>query len=83
VPAQVDRECGRLPRLGVGTGGAGRLAVDFAYVSFSVGMTFQVSDTALQRTSFRAAVLRHALLSYLFGAAIIAATINVLASFVG
>ena len=57
--------------------------LDFAYVSFSVGMTFQVSDTALERTAIRATVLRHALLSYLFGAAIIAATINVLASFVG
>lgn len=57
--------------------------LDFAYVAFSVGMTFQVSDTALERTVIRAAVLRHALLSYVFGAAIIAATINVLASFVG
>lgn len=57
--------------------------VDFAYVAFSVGMTFQVSDTALERTVIRATVLRHALLSYVFGAAIIAATINVLASFVG
>lgn len=57
--------------------------VDFAYVAFSVGMTFQVSDTALQRTAIRGTVLRHALLSYVFGVAIIAATINVVASFVG
>ncbi len=57
--------------------------VDFAYVAFSVGMTFQVSDTALERTIIRGTVLRQALLSYVFGAAIIAATINVLASFVG
>lgn len=57
--------------------------IDFAYVAFSVGMTFQVSDTALERTVIRGTVLRHALLSYVFGAAIIAATINVLASFVG
>jgi uncharacterized membrane protein len=56
---------------------------DFAYLSFSVGMTFQVSDTAVERTAIRSSVLRHALLSYVFAVAIIAATINVLASFVG
>lgn len=52
---------------------------DFAYVSFTVGMTFQVSDTDLQLSEMRATVLRHALLSYLFGAGIIAATVNLLA----
>jgi uncharacterized membrane protein len=31
-------------------------------------MTFQVSDTDLQTRSIRATALRHALLSYLFGA---------------
>ena len=53
--------------------------VDFAYVAFTIGMTFQVSDTDLTRKPIRAQVLRHALLSYLFGAVIIAATINLLA----
>ena len=33
---------------------------DFAYVAFTVGMTFQVSDTEICLTSIRATVLRHA-----------------------
>jgi uncharacterized membrane protein len=49
---------------------------DFAYLSFTVGMTFQVSDTELNDTSFRATVLHHSLLSYLFGTVIVALTIN-------
>jgi uncharacterized membrane protein len=52
---------------------------DFAYMAMTVGMTFQVADTDLHATSLRAAVLRHALLSYLFGAVILAATINLIA----
>ena len=53
--------------------------VDFAYVAFTIGMTYQVSDTELQAPRVRHTALRHALLSYLFGAIIIAATINLLA----
>ncbi|GIH20398.1 DUF1345 domain-containing protein [Rugosimonospora africana] len=53
--------------------------VDFAYLAFTIGMTFQVSDTSLSRKTIRATALRQALLSYLFGAVIIAATINLLA----
>lgn len=53
---------------------------DFAYLSFTLGMTFQVSDTTLQTREFRAVVLRHILLSYLFGTVIIATTINTIAS---
>jgi uncharacterized membrane protein len=52
---------------------------DFAYLAFTVGMTFQVSDTAITTRAMRRTVLRHALLSYLFGVVIIAATINVVA----
>jgi len=52
---------------------------DFAYVAFTVGMTFQVSDTDLTTRPMRATVLRHALVSYLFGAVIVATTINLLA----
>lgn len=50
--------------------------VDFAYVAFSVGMTFQISDTNLRTSELRAIVLRHALLSYIFGTVIVATTIN-------
>ena len=52
---------------------------DFAYVAFTIGMTYQVSDTDLQTKAIRRTALLHALLSYLFGAIIIAATINLLA----
>ena len=52
---------------------------DFAYVAFTVGMTFQVSDTEIGLTSIRATVLRHAMLSYLLGAVVLAVTINLIA----
>jgi uncharacterized membrane protein len=52
---------------------------DFAYVSLTLGMTFQVSDTDLHSTQMRATALRHALLSYLFGAVILAVAINLVA----
>jgi len=55
---------------------------DFAYVAFTVGMTFQISDTDLTSSVMRRLALRHALLSYLFGAVILAMTINVTAGFV-
>lgn len=55
--------------------------VDFAYVAFTVGATFQVSDTDLCSHEMRRTVLRHVLVSYLFGAIIIAATVNLVAGF--
>ena len=54
--------------------------LDFAYVSFTIGLTFQVSDTNLGSRRIRRLALRHALISYLFGAVIIGLTINVVAS---
>jgi uncharacterized membrane protein len=53
--------------------------LDFAYLAFTIGMTFQVSDTNVRTKDFRAAALGHALWSYLFGTAIIAVTVNLLA----
>lgn len=53
---------------------------DFAYLAFTIGMTYQVSDTDLTTRVMRRTALRHALLSYIFGVAIIAVTINVVAS---
>jgi uncharacterized membrane protein len=52
---------------------------DFAYTAFTIGMTFQVSDTDITSQDMRRAVLRHALLSFLFGAVILATTVNVVA----
>jgi uncharacterized membrane protein len=53
---------------------------DFAYLAFTVGMTYQLSDTPLSTQVLRATVLRHALLSYLFGALIIGASVNFVVS---
>ena len=55
---------------------------DFAYLAFTIGMTYQVSDTDLTTKAIRHTALRHALLSYLLGTVIIAATINLAAGLV-
>lgn len=57
--------------------------LDFAYLAFTIGMTYQVSDTSLSRTSIRRTALRQAFLSYLFGSVIIAVTINLIAGLTG
>ncbi|UGB35530.1 DUF1345 domain-containing protein [Microbacterium sp. cx-55] len=49
---------------------------DFAYLAFTLGMTYQVSDTGITSTPMRREVLRHALLSFLFGVIVLAAAIN-------
>jgi uncharacterized membrane protein len=56
---------------------------DFAYLAFTLGMTYQVSDTDLTARPIRMAALRHALLSFLLGAIILAITINLVASLLG
>jgi uncharacterized membrane protein len=53
--------------------------VDFAYVAFTVGMTYQVSDTDLSNRRMRRTALRHALLSFVFGTFILATMINAVA----
>lgn len=52
---------------------------DFAYLAFTVGMTFQVSDTPITSREIRRTVLRQALLAYLFGSVILAAMVNLVA----
>lgn len=56
---------------------------DFVYFSFNLGMTYQVSDTGVSDSRIRAVVLRHCLISYVFGAVILATTINLVAGFFG
>jgi len=56
--------------------------LDFAYLAVTIGMTYQVSDTDIRKRTIRRAALGHALLSYVFGAVIIAAAINIVAGFV-
>ena len=45
-------------------------------------MTYQVSDTAVSSSAIRGVVLRHCLLSYVFGTVILATTINLVAGIV-
>jgi uncharacterized membrane protein len=54
--------------------------LDFAYLALTIGMTFQVSDTNLTAKGIRRVALSHALLSYLYGAVILALVINVVSS---
>ncbi|HEY2280839.1 MAG TPA: DUF1345 domain-containing protein [Streptosporangiaceae bacterium] len=54
--------------------------IDFAYYSFTVGMTFQVADTNITLRTIRRTTLHHALLSYLFGSALLGLVINVVAT---
>jgi uncharacterized membrane protein len=54
--------------------------LDFAYLAFTIGMTFQVSDTNLGKHAIRTTALRHALLSYLLGAVVLASSINLVVS---
>jgi len=55
---------------------------DFAYLGFTVGMTYQVSDTSITSRDIRRAITRHALISYVFGTVIIGLAINVTAGFI-
>lgn len=56
---------------------------DFYYLAFTMGMTYQVSDTSLRRRQFRRTALRQALLSYLLGAVVVASTVNLLVQLAG
>jgi uncharacterized membrane protein len=53
---------------------------DFAYMAFTVGMSFAVSDTEPVSTKVRKIALGHALLSYAFGTGILAVAVNVVAN---
>src|SRR6266700_3615849 len=49
---------------------------DFAYVALTIGMTFQISDTAISKRPIRRAAIHHALLSYVFGTMILGIFVN-------
>jgi uncharacterized membrane protein len=67
-----------------GSTGAGDLPDyrDFAYLAFTIGMCYQVSDTTLRDRRVRRTVLGHAVLSYVFGVVIVAAGINLVAGLI-
>lgn len=49
---------------------------DFAYYSFTIGMTFQVSDVVIKSKGLRRLSLAHSLLAFFFNTILIAITIN-------
>ena len=52
---------------------------DFAYLSFCLGMTYQVADTDVTTNEIRRIVIAQTLLAYLFGAVILASVVNLVA----
>jgi uncharacterized membrane protein len=52
--------------------------LDFAYFAFTIGMTFQVSDTSIGSRTIRRTVLRHALLSFMYNTVIVALVLNLI-----
>lgn len=57
--------------------------LDFAYFSFVIGMTFQVSDIQISSRLIRRLALLHGMLSFLFNTVIVALTINVIVDLKG
>jgi len=57
--------------------------VDFAYLAFTVGMTYQVSDTNITTRRMRKAVLGQALVSFMLGVVVLASTINLVLALAG
>ncbi|MDI1464016.1 DUF1345 domain-containing protein [Catellatospora sp. KI3] len=62
--------------------GAHPTYLDFAYLAFTIGMTYQVSDTAIRDPRIRRTIIVHSLLSYLFGVVIVAGAINLFAGLI-
>lgn len=52
--------------------------LDFAYFSFVIGMTFQVSDVEISSRTIRRIALLHGLLSFIYNTVIVAFSINII-----
>lgn len=57
--------------------------LDFAYLAFSIGATFQVSDNSILTSRLRRLVTAHAAAAYFYNTAILALGINIIASLIG
>lgn len=55
---------------------------DFFYFSYNIGMSYQVPDTTVSSPVIRAIVLRHSMLSHVFGTGILATAINLVVGLV-
>ncbi len=54
--------------------------LDFAYFSFVIGMTFQVSDVVINSRYVRRVALLHGLISFVFNTAIVALSISLISN---
>lgn len=57
--------------------------LDFAYLAFTVGMTYQVSDTDIASRPMRGSVMAQGLVSFMLGAIVLASTINLVLQLAG
>jgi uncharacterized membrane protein len=57
--------------------------LDFAYFSFVLGMTFQVSDVQITSALLRRLALLHGFLSFVYNTIIIALSINIISGVIG
>lgn len=56
--------------------------LDFAYFSFGIGMTFQVSDVQISSRTIRRLSLLHAFLSFIYNTVIVALSINIISGLI-
>lgn len=56
--------------------------LDFAYFSFVLGMTFQVSDVQITSKNVRRLALLHGLISFIYNTVIVALSINILSGII-
>lgn len=62
-------------------GGTPPTYFDFAYLAFTIGMCFQVSDTSVSSPQIRRTVLLNAVLSFIYNTAILAFVLNLVFAF--
>lgn len=77
--AILHRERNAVPEL-LFPGGKEPDYLDFAYYSFVVGMTSQVSDVAVTARRMRRLTMIHSVLAFVFNIAVLALSINIIAS---
>ena len=56
--------------------------MDFVYFSFTIGMTFQVSDVQITDPAMRGLALTHGIISFFYATGILALTINMVAGLI-
>jgi uncharacterized membrane protein len=56
--------------------------LDFVYFSFTIGMTFQVSDVQITDPALRGLALTHGIISFFYATGILALTINMVAGLI-